>query len=237
MLLFFTVFSGPFSPVAVTPAKSPMSERSASLASPQPAACAPTGADLPLPSNTSAPVAKLRSPKMPSSIQQWISRSNSPAARSASPCRKVLKPVLQGSCSERRAKRRLETGDASGVGEENDGVSELCPDVKRSRRSESSHSSSTKDKHAVFRLQTEGRLSSALQAGKENSSPKKCDWLSVMSQRLKGSAQPKSPSNKRETLRTPNSPVSKSMQIHVSFILSYKYIGSSYIYLCFFFYL
>ncbi|KAA0708928.1 Denticleless protein -like protein [Triplophysa tibetana] len=112
----------------------------------------------------------------------------------ASPCRKVLKPVLQASCSERRAKRRLETGDASVVGEETDGVSELCPDAKRSRSSEISHSSSKENKHAVFRLQREGSLSSAVQAGKENSSPKKTDWLSVMSQKLKGSAQPKSSS-------------------------------------------
>lgn len=211
---------GPFCPVVVTPAKSAMleSERSASLPSPQPAACAPTGADLPLPSNTSAPVAKLRSPKLASSIHQWISRGTSPAASGASPCRKVLKAVLQVSCSERRAKRRLETGDASVVGEETDGVSELCPDAKRSRSSEISHSSSKENKHAVFRLQREGSLSSAFQAGKENSSPKKTDWLSVMSQKLKGSAQPKSPSNKREGLRTPSSPVSKSMQICFCYI-------------------
>ncbi|XP_056620512.1 denticleless protein homolog [Triplophysa dalaica] len=203
---------GPFCPVVVTPAKSAMleSERSACLPSPQPAACAPTGADLPLPSNTSAPVAKLKSPKLASSIQQWISRGTSPAASGASPCRKVLKAVLQASCSERRAKRRLETGDASVVGEETDGVSELCPDAKRSRSSEISHSSSKENKHAVFRLQREGSLSSAVQAGKENSSPKKTDWLSVMSQKLKGSAQPKSPSNKRECLRTPSSPAAVS---------------------------
>uniref|UniRef100_A0A672LT75 Denticleless protein homolog n=1 Tax=Sinocyclocheilus grahami TaxID=75366 RepID=A0A672LT75_SINGR len=122
-----------FFPVEVTPAKSPGSERAVSLASPQPAACAPTGADLPLPSNTSAPAAKLSSPKMPSSIQQWISRSSSPGHRGTSPLRKVLTPVLQGPSSERRAKRRLETGDIPGLGEESYGVSEFYPDVKRTQ--------------------------------------------------------------------------------------------------------
>ncbi|XP_065124939.1 denticleless protein homolog [Paramisgurnus dabryanus] len=194
---------GPLSPVAVTPAKSSMSARSATLASPQPAACAPTGADLPLPSNTSAPVAKLSSPKVPSSIQQWITRGTSPAQCGASPCRKVLNPVLQGSCSERRAKRRLETGDGSGLGEESDGVSELYPDVKRSRSSMSSNGCSSEEKCKLFGLETEG--SSVVHADKENSSPGKSDWLSVISQRLKGSARLKSPSNKRQDVKTPGS--------------------------------
>ncbi|XP_026147295.1 denticleless protein homolog isoform X1 [Carassius auratus] len=192
----------PYSPVEVTPAKGPGSERVVSLASPQPAACAPTGADLPLPSNTSAPSAKVSSPKMPSSIQQWISRG-------VSPLRKVLTPVLQGPSSECRAKRRLETGDGSGLGEESDGVSELYPDVKRSRISESTQN----EKADLFSLQTEERLSSAGQAGtgKENSSPR-TDWLSVISQRFKGSAQPKSPngSSKRHDARTHSSPAAVS---------------------------
>uniref|UniRef100_A0A9J8BR58 Denticleless E3 ubiquitin protein ligase homolog (Drosophila) n=1 Tax=Cyprinus carpio carpio TaxID=630221 RepID=A0A9J8BR58_CYPCA len=164
---------GPYSPVEVTPAKGPGSERAVSLASPQPAACAPTGADLPLPSNTSAPSAK-------------------------------------GPSSERRAKRRLETGDGSGLGEESDGVSELYPDVKRSRISVSTQN----EKGDLFSLQTEERLSSAGQAGtgKENSSPRTTDWLSVISQRFKGSAQPKSPngSSKRHDARTHSSPVAVS---------------------------
>uniref|UniRef100_A0A8C1NRE2 Denticleless E3 ubiquitin protein ligase homolog (Drosophila) n=1 Tax=Cyprinus carpio TaxID=7962 RepID=A0A8C1NRE2_CYPCA len=187
----------------VTPAKGPGSERAVSLASPQPAACAPTGADLPLPSNTSAPSAKVSSPRMPYSIQQWISRGTSPL-------HKVLTPVLQGPSSERRAKRRLETGDGSGLGEESDGVSELYPDVKRSRISVSTQN----EKGDLFSLQTEERLSSAGQAGtgKENSSPRTTDWLSVISQRFKGSAQPKSPngSSKRHDARTHSSPVSTS---------------------------
>uniref|UniRef100_A0A672RYM9 Serine/threonine-protein phosphatase 2A 56 kDa regulatory subunit alpha isoform-like n=1 Tax=Sinocyclocheilus grahami TaxID=75366 RepID=A0A672RYM9_SINGR len=174
--------------------------RAVSLASPQPAACAPTGADLPLPSNTSAPTAKVSSPKMPSSIQQWISRGTSPL-------RKVLTPVLQGPSSERRAKRRLETGDGSGLGEESDGVSELYHDVKRSRSSVSAQN----EKGDLFSLQTEERLSSAGQAGtdKENSSPRRSDWLSVISQRFKGSAEPKSPNggSKRHDARTHSSPV------------------------------
>ncbi|KTG05971.1 hypothetical protein cypCar_00014172 [Cyprinus carpio] len=194
---------GPYSPVEVTPAKGPGSERAVSLASPQPAACAPTGADLPLPSNTSAPSAKVSSPRMPYSIQQWISRGTSPL-------HKVLTPVLQGPSSERRAKRRLETGDGSGLGEESDGVSELYPDVKRSRISVSTQN----EKGDLFSLQTEERLSSAGQAGtgKENSSPRTTDWLSVISQRFKGSAQPKSPngSSKRHDARTHSSPVAVS---------------------------
>ncbi len=175
----------------VTPAKSSRSERAVSLASPQPAACAPTGADLPLPSNTFAPSAKVSSPKMPSSIQQWISCGSSPGHRGTSPLRNVLTPVLQGPSSERRAKRRLETGDRSGLGEERDGLSELYPDVKRSRSSGSAQN----EKSDLFSLQTEERLSSAGQVGtgKENSSPRRSDWLSVISQRFKGSAQPKAP--------------------------------------------
>ncbi|XP_042633402.1 denticleless protein homolog [Cyprinus carpio] len=198
----------PYSPVEVTPAKSRGSERAVSLASPQPAACAPTGADLPLPSNTSAPSAKVSSPKMPSSIQQWISRSSSPGHRGTSPLRKVLTPVLQGPSSERRAKRRLETGERSGLGEESDGVSELYPNVKRSRSSVSTQNC-PEEKGDPFSLQTEAQLSSARQAGtgKENSSPRKTDWLSVISQRFKGSAQPKSPSgsSKRHDARTHSS--------------------------------
>ncbi|XP_016116715.1 denticleless protein homolog [Sinocyclocheilus grahami] len=200
----------PYSPVEVTPAKSPGSERAVSLASPQPAACAPTGADLPLPSNTSAPAAKLSSPKMPSSIQQWISRSSSPGHRGTSPLRKVLTPVLQGPSSERRAKRRLETGDIPGLGEESYGVSEFYPDVKRSRSSVSTQNC-PEEKGDLLSLQTEARLGSARQVGtgKENSSLRRTDWLSVISQRFKGSAQPKSPNggsnSKRHDARTHSS--------------------------------
>ncbi|XP_073689005.1 LOW QUALITY PROTEIN: denticleless protein homolog, partial [Garra rufa] len=185
----------PYSHVEVTPAKSPGSERAVSLSSPLTAACAPTGADLPLPSNTYAPSAKISSPKMPPSIQQWISRGSSPVTVE-SPLRKVLTPVLQGPSSERRAKRRLETGDRSGMGEESDRVSELYPDVKRSRNSVSPQNCS-EENGDLFSLQTEERLSSAGQAatGKENSSPRRTDWLSVISLRFKGSAHPKSPNN------------------------------------------
>lgn len=213
------VFSGPYSPVEVTPAKGPGSERVVSLASPQPAACAPMGADLPLPSNTPAPSAKLSSPKIPSSIQQWFNRSSSPGHHGTSPLRKVLTPVLQGPSSERRAKRRLDTGDCarSGLEEERDGVSELYPDVKRSRSSVSAENCS-EEKGDIFSLQTDGRLCSTHQVGtgKENSSPRRTDWLSVMSQRFKGSTQPKSPngSSKRQDARTHSAPVSRCMKIH-----------------------
>ncbi|XP_059355050.1 denticleless protein homolog isoform X2 [Carassius carassius] len=197
----------PYRPVEVTPAKSPGSERAVSLASPQPAACAPMGADLPLPSNTSAPSAEVSSLKRPSSIQQWISRSSSPAHHGTPTQCKVLTPVLQGPSSERRAKRRLETGERSGLGVESDGVSELYPNVKRSRSSVSTQNC-PEEKADPFCLQTETQLSSARQAGtgKENSSPRRTDWLSVISQRFKGSAQP-SPNgcSKRHDARTHSS--------------------------------
>ncbi|XP_051501016.1 denticleless protein homolog [Myxocyprinus asiaticus] len=201
----------PLSPVPHTPAKSPRSERAVSLASPQPAACAPTGADLPLPSNTSAPVAKLSSPKVPSSIQQWISHSCTPCNQCTSPLRKVLNPVLQGLSSEQRAKRRLETGDAagSGLGEEN-GVSELYPDMKR-RRSSGSSQNCPEENGDLFSLETEERLYSTVEAGKENHSPRRTDWLSVISQRFKGSAQPKcASSSKRLDARIHRSPAAVS---------------------------
>ncbi|NP_775348.1 denticleless protein homolog [Danio rerio] len=197
---------GHHSPVELTPSKNPGSVRSVSLASPQPATCAPTGAALPLPSNTSsAPPAKLTSPKMPSSLQQWISRS------SKSPVRKALTPVLQGLSFERRVKRRLETGDSasSGLGEEIDGVSELYPNVKRSRSSVS-----TLKKEDSFGLESEKRQGSdgAEASGKENSSPRRTDWLSVISQKFKGSAQPKSPSSgsSQQDTRTLESPAAVS---------------------------
>ncbi|XP_077075682.1 denticleless protein homolog isoform X1 [Siphateles boraxobius] len=206
---------GRFSPVEVTPSKSPGSERVVSLASPQPASCAPTGADLPLPSNTSAPSAKISSPKIPSSIQQWFSRSSSPGHQGTSPLRKVLTPVPQGPSSERRAKRRLETGvcDRSGLEGESEGVSELYPDVKRSRSSVSAENCS-EEKGELFSLQTDERLCSTGQAdaGKENRSPRRNDWLSVISQRFKGSAQPKSPNGscKRQDARTHSAPAAIS---------------------------
>lgn len=211
------VSSGRYIPVELTPAKSPGSERVVSLASPQPASCAPTGADLPLPSNTSAPSAKLSSPKIPSSIQQWFSRSSSPGHQGTSPLRKVLTPVLQGPSSERRAKRRLETGDCarSGLGREREGVSEMYPDLKRSRSSVSAENCS-EEKGDLFSLQTDERLCLTGQAGagKENSSPRRNDWLSVISQRFKGSTQSKSPngSSKRQDARTHNAPVSRCIK-------------------------
>lgn len=97
------------------------------------------------------------------------------------------------------------------MGEESDGVSELYPDVKRSRSSVSTNGCSSEEKHKLFGSETEG--SSVVHADKENSSPGKSDWLSVISQRLKGSAQLKSPSNKRHDVKTPGSTVSKCRQI------------------------
>jgi len=111
------------------------------MSSPQPAACAPSSGDLPLPSSTSEtpspkPFTPPRKPPSSSSssstIRQWLSRTpGSPANTLTPPLRKVLSPCPQSpqqqhhqspqqrhgkqgsvpSPPERKAKRRLETTD------------------------------------------------------------------------------------------------------------------------------
>ncbi|GAA6102128.1 denticleless protein homolog [Tachysurus ichikawai] len=156
----------------VTPVRCSRSGSDDSLLSPQPASCAPSGADFPPPSVTSSPADAPCPPqtKIPLSI-----------------------PVINTLGSERRAKRRLDTSETAAGEDESDGVSELYPVCKRTRESTSAFSSSA----AEGTDQKEERISSSTQADKENSSPLKADWLSAMSRKLKqshsGAALSKSP--------------------------------------------
>lgn len=143
----------------LTPAKSPRTgtDSLGPLASPQPASCAPSGADLPLPSSTPGPLGlkaftpPRKTPSSSASIRQWLSRTpgspaGSPADQLTPPLRKVLSPCPQSprlrhdapSPPERRAKRRLETTtDGEACCCNGDGacacVSELNPTAKRGR--------------------------------------------------------------------------------------------------------
>ncbi|XP_076873775.1 denticleless protein homolog [Brachyhypopomus gauderio] len=187
--------SSPFIHGELTPARISREGSVDSLASPQPGACAPNGADLPRPSSTTALVAKPSPPhpKTPPSIRQWLTCSDQatpPLHKATPPQRKVLSPCPQSSernsPTERRAKRRLETGEGatptSGCGTEDDGVTKLCPDTKRRR---DSFCPLTEEETSLGFQQGEDRLASSVQADKENSSPSKADWLSAMSRRLK----------------------------------------------------
>ncbi|KAG5277290.1 hypothetical protein AALO_G00115830 [Alosa alosa] len=150
------VHPGTLNKCELTPAKSPRTDSLGPLASPQPAACAPSGADLPLPSSTPGPLGHKaftpprNPPSSSASIRQWLSRTpgspgGSPADQLTPPLRKVLSPCPQSpqprlgapSPPERRAKRRLETtadGDACCRDEGLCGcVSELNPTAKRGR--------------------------------------------------------------------------------------------------------
>lgn len=137
----------------LTPAKSPRTDSLGPLSSPQPAACAPSGADLPLPSSTPGPLGlkaftpPRKTPSSGASIRQWLSRTpGSPADQLTPPLRKVLSPCPQSpqlrhgapSPPERRAKRRLETtadGEACCCNGDRACacVSELNPTAKRGR--------------------------------------------------------------------------------------------------------
>ncbi|KAL2082529.1 hypothetical protein ACEWY4_022347 [Coilia grayii] len=148
---------GPASRCEVTPSKSPRTDSLGPLSSPQPAACAPSSGDLPLPSSTSGtPGPKTFTPprKPPTtfasssaSIRQWLSRTpGSPAEPLTPPLRKVLSPCPQSpqprqgtapSPPERRAKRRLEAANGEACCRDVEGacgcVSELNPAAKRGR--------------------------------------------------------------------------------------------------------
>ncbi|KAJ8391518.1 hypothetical protein AAFF_G00088400 [Aldrovandia affinis] len=116
------------------------------------AACAPSGADLPLPSSTLStppPVGATRRPSptprgTPPSIRHWLARTpGSPDLQATPPQRKALSARPQSPAltpptpSERRAKRRLETGEGGASGCEGAGpcgcVTELYPAPKRRR--------------------------------------------------------------------------------------------------------
>lgn len=213
-----------------TPAKTQRTESPeslGSLASPQLAACAPSGAALPLPSSTPSPISSQdteaasvhqRTP----SIKQWLSPSHgSPGQVGPSPCR-VLSPCpqsLAGSTSptERRAKRRLETGNgetASCEGaEECDCVTELYPAAKRSRPLSGICCHARESQPQTECSVKNDRQASSRQTGKENCSPRASDWLSVMGQKMrKGHGSPSTPrspiASKKQEGKMPASPVS-----------------------------
>lgn len=194
------------------------------MASPQLAACAPSGAALPLPSSTTSPIpsqdAETAHQRTPPSIKQWLSPSGSPG-QVGLPLRRVLSPCPQslvGSTppTERRAKRRLETGDSSSAScegaEECDCVTELYPAAKRSRPL-SGICCPAQESQAQTDCRTEDdKQASSRQTGKENFSPRASDWLSVMGQKMKkgqGSpSTPRSPSASKKQDKMAASPVS-----------------------------
>ncbi|XP_066533529.1 denticleless protein homolog [Hoplias malabaricus] len=216
---------GHIKPMELTPARSGSMVSVGSLASPQPGSCPSSHADLPPASSSSdsdhkhspAQQNTPKRPQTPSSIQQWISRTpGSHGKGTTPPLRKVLSPYPQSpkhvSPSERRAKRRLETSDApQGQHDDSDGVSELCPDAKRSRGSATAlHlSAEGKEEEQENSELKHDPLASSIQAEKENSLPSKPDWLSAMSHKLKqaqkGVPLSKSPNrSKRHESRTPS---------------------------------
>ncbi|KAL6486706.1 hypothetical protein MHYP_G00060980 [Metynnis hypsauchen] len=215
--------SGHFTHMELTPARISSMASVGGLTSPQPGSCPSSDADLPPASSTSAPAHKNspfqpktpKSPQTPSSIRNWVSRTpGSHGNHTTPPLRKVLSPCPQSpervSPSERRAKRRLETGDATLDHHDNhSGVAELWPGAKRSRGSPGTfqHSVEEEEEKSESLVLKEEPLASSVQADKENSSPSKPDWLSAMSRRLKqaqkGAALSKSPNGgKRHESRT-----------------------------------
>lgn len=208
-----------------TPAKVQRTESLGGLASPQLAVCAPSGAALPLPSSTTSPVpsqdAVALKQRTPTSIKQWLSpRQGSPSQ--ANPLHRVLSPCPQSvttstSPVERRAKRRLETGDgtpASCEGAEDcDCVAELYPAAKRGRGMSGICCSAEESWTQTEGSAEDDKQASVRPVGKENFSPRGKDWLSVMSQMKRngqGSLQTtRSPSaTKKLEGKTPASPVS-----------------------------
>lgn len=201
------------------------------ITSPQPAACAPSGAALPLSSSTTTPnrsqdskTAAVRH-RTPPTIKQWLSPSSRTSEQAGSPAHQVLSQSPQSSASstpptERRAKRRLETGDGSSSNcegtEQCDCVTELSPAAKRSRTL-SGVCCPAQESPAQTDCQTEdNNAASSRQTDKENCSPRGVNWLSVMSQKLrKGQRSPGSPKGprspsaaKKQESKTPASPVS-----------------------------
>lgn len=211
-----------------TPAKTQRTESLGSLASPQLAVCAPSGAALPLPSSTRSPIPSQDSEaaavhqRTPSSIKQWLSPSCRSPSQVGLPLRRVLSPCPQsraGSTSptERRAKRRLETGEdvpaVCGGAEACDCITELYPAAKRSRAL-TGICCPAQEGQVQTKCHTEDNKQASLrQTGKENFSPRASDWLSVMGQKMrKGQGSPSTPrspsASKKQEGRTPASPVS-----------------------------
>uniref|UniRef100_A0A3Q2XID5 Denticleless E3 ubiquitin protein ligase homolog (Drosophila) n=1 Tax=Hippocampus comes TaxID=109280 RepID=A0A3Q2XID5_HIPCM len=206
-----------------TPAKDQRAESIGGPASPRLAACAPSMAALPLSSCTASPVPSQQAKatnyqKTPRSIKSWLSpRQGSPSQKSPLQC-KVLSSCSQSSVGSTstmapRAKRRLET--ANGSSDECEGakpfdcVSELSPVSKKSRAQSGISRPTQKGLLQTDNHIEEGRASSR-QIGKENYCPGMTDWLSVMSQKMRGSPRsPRSPAAaKKQAGKMPASPVS-----------------------------
>ncbi|KAK5903382.1 hypothetical protein CgunFtcFv8_007169 [Champsocephalus gunnari] len=128
-------------------------------------------------------------------------------------------PASSASPSERRAKRRLETGEGSSAGcgraEQCDCVTELYPAAKRSRAL-SGICCSKQESRLQTGCPTEDSEQLS-QTGKENCSPGPMDWLSVLGQKMrKGQGSPRSPrspsASKRQEGKTPVSPTIRSPQ-------------------------
>uniref|UniRef100_A0A665WGV8 Uncharacterized protein n=1 Tax=Echeneis naucrates TaxID=173247 RepID=A0A665WGV8_ECHNA len=209
-----------------TPAKTQRTESVAGLASPQLAVCAPSGAALPLPSSTTSPVqsrdanaAAIRQ-KTPTSIKQWLSPSHASPSQASPSLSRVLTPCPQSPASstsptERRAKRRLETDGGTSAGckdaEQCDCVTELYPVAKRSRAL-SGICCPAQESWVQTDCHTDDKEASSRQSGKENYSPRRTDWLSMMGQKMKkGQRSPnisRSPSSsKKQESKLPVSPV------------------------------
>ncbi|KAJ7988037.1 hypothetical protein DPEC_G00319480 [Dallia pectoralis] len=246
----------PLNQTECTPAKSPRFGSLGVLLSPQSAACAPSGADMPSSSSTAdtSPLvalgAKTNNPKHSPSIRNWLALS--PGEQVTPPLRKVLSPCSQSPVctptSERRAKRRLETGDNEPAGGCEgagacDCVMELNPAAKRSRGlagvfclSQEPPQSGTEVNDARGEPDIQGQAGARpalfTWADKENHSPRKADWLSAMSQKMRKdvgspSRTPKSPSAfKKQDGRLPTSPAMRSPSRATCSPVSMKKISS-----------
>ncbi|XP_045899403.1 denticleless protein homolog [Micropterus dolomieu] len=215
-----------------TPAKTQRTESLGGLASPQLAACAPSGASLPLPSSTTSPspsqdakTAAVRQ-RTPSSIKQWLSPSRGSPRQVSLLLRRVLSPCHQSPASstsptERRAKRRLETGSGASTSceraEQCDCVTELYPEAKRIRTLSGICCPAQESRVQTDCHTEDNKQASSRQTGKENFSPRASDWLSVMGQKMKtGHGSPNTPrspnASKKQEGKTPASPTICSPQ-------------------------
>uniref|UniRef100_A0A8C9RAW1 Denticleless E3 ubiquitin protein ligase homolog (Drosophila) n=1 Tax=Scleropages formosus TaxID=113540 RepID=A0A8C9RAW1_SCLFO len=184
--------SSPLRTSELSPSKSPRATSLGLMLSPQAASCAPSGAELPLPSTTSTTFSSPRQRLTSSSIRDWITRTpGSPEART---------PTL----SQGRAKRRLETV-AEGkpdCPEDSECDMELAPPVKRERGLSSGcrHIPEEQEhwKEGEAQMTEENEIpTSSRQTNKENSVPGGADWLSALGQKLRSGSV--SPSHSRTT--------------------------------------
>lgn len=211
-----------------SPAKSQRTESLGGLASPQLAACAPSGAALPLSSSTISPLpskkaaARQKTPSS-SSIKQWLSPSQGSPGQGGVTRRRAL--GLAGNSSpanpnpDRRVKRRLETNvpaaDGCDAEDDCDGVTELYPEAKKVRTLPALGCPAQENQgHSDCDGESENHPP-IKQTGKENLSPGPSDWLSAMGQKMRkgqstSQSTPRSASKKLEG-KTPASTV--SMQI------------------------